>query len=189
MPIHLPAPPVNGQALVMRALECAVPNAAGSMPYVTGPALLLNPYRGYYASLSSVAAGEGLGTARAYGWRYVIAQGGVLVTAVELVDQGPPVGLSWYATFHPPLDSELLALNQAEDVGGVPNHDYELRYLRIPGLDLAALWLKDQSRDDDRLIPIEPVPDYLVANKTYTAEEFSDLIRGPAHRAVVPPPP
>jgi hypothetical protein len=54
--------------------------------------------------------------------------------------------------------------------------------LKIPGIYLFALWLKDEQADDDIFVPLIEASPQLAAKEEYSKEEFERILRQDAQQ-------
>ena len=160
--------------------------AAGGPP----PNELAAPAPVYNLDLVDVVGAKGLKGARRVGWRHLVLQGDSVIAATEVPEasarQTPSAAYeeSSYATNCP------LALEAAEALEEVAQHDFEVRMLRIPALSTMALWLHGTA--GDLLIPLSNQPtgdggglegvavasdDGLQPNVRYTAVDYLNQLK------------
>ena len=156
VPRHLLAAPANSRSRAM----------AESMDNVS----VTQPHRVFVASLADVLAKQVLANASESTTRYFLVDNdSEPFAAAEVsgqdfahVNEGPFVG------------GTARAMIAAEELGQTAPHDYELRLLRIPSLYTVAVWLSAAA--DDILIPAEPAPAPLVADRPYNEADFTNAL-------------
>jgi hypothetical protein len=143
----------------------------------------VDPHQSYYVALKDIVSGHLLDAARATAWRYLIIKGNSAVAEAELnADEKAGKLLNFIGLYQSPFaQATLAALRIAENLPQVKKQDYELRYLKIPSLYLAAIWLHGQA--DDILIALEPAPAGLKANQPYSQSEVIKLLKSTAQKA------
>jgi len=137
------------------------------------------PHVVYNMRLDDLAAGKGLETAAPTGWAHITGAPGTVGLLAEVK----------YDT------QEFSQLNQGPFASGIADSiatveseptvqagDYELNVLRIPGIYVIALWLKDAQGISDAIVPVPPVPPEFEAGRFYTAAQFTEIARGMAQR-------
>jgi hypothetical protein len=121
----------------------------------------------YSAGVDELAAGGGLASAAPVARGFLVMDGPNAVASVEQDTEGGGVS----STEGPFADATARAIERAEEDPQLADGDYELRALRVPGLYLMALWLKDLNGDGDVVIPLEPAPAPLEAGRPYRLDE------------------
>jgi integrase len=139
------------------------------------------PHPVYIAGLRDLAAADGLRQAEVAGWRYLAQSGDPCAIEVDdtpewdgqqltEIDKGPFVdGLCRLLA-----DQELARQTEADDLN--------LSVLRINALGIFAVWLRADDSQKDRIIPLQPAPDYLQPGQTYSVQEFQDALLPQAKR-------
>ncbi len=136
------------------------------------------PLAVYSLSLESLTHGGGLRDAKAVAWRVFVVD-----------DRDDPVGVADVAPAGGGHPARFLGYAQGQQVaasGKVLSEEeaaqgrYEPRFLEIPGINVTALWLKNQGDGKDRIIPIDPIPRFLRGQETYTPDEFLKVVRSRA---------
>jgi hypothetical protein len=142
---------------------------------------LAAPHRIYNLELNDLAQARGLRAAKLTGWRYIIQEGERAIASAEAsvkrtgaspqfaqINEGPYVAAT---------EAAIVA---AEALPQVQQGLYELRLLRIPALYVMALWLKDDKKKADLIIPLDPAPAPLQAGQIYSPQDFLALLVEPA---------
>jgi hypothetical protein len=122
----------------------------------------------YSAGVDELAAGAGLANATPVARAFLVMDGSNAVASVEQDIEGGGVS----STEGPFTDATAKAIRRAEEDPQLADGDYELRALRVPGLYLMAVWLKDLDGDGDVVIPLEPAPAPLEASRSYRLHEL-----------------
>jgi hypothetical protein len=136
------------------------------------------PHQVYTIGLDQLAAGGGLASARANGWRYLLRQNNQTVASARTLTDatGAPV----FAEFNsgPFVQSTAGALQRAEQVAGAANDDaYEPRLLQVPALHAMALWLHSGPKSSDIVIPLPPAPPPVQTDRQYSVDEYLAALR------------
>lgn len=127
----------------------------------------------YSPRVDELAAGSGLSAAEPVAVGFLVMDGSKPIASVE---QDTEEG--WVSSTEGPFaEATARAIEQAEADPELANGDYELRELRVPGLYLMAVWLKDLSGDGDVVIPLDPAPAPLEAGRTYRLEELEPALQ------------
>jgi hypothetical protein len=122
----------------------------------------------YSAGVDELAAGGGLASATAVARAFLVMDGPNAVASVEQDTEGGGVS----STEGPFAEATARAIERAEEDPRLADGDYELRALRVPGLYLIAVWLKDLNGDGDAVIPLDPAPSPLEAGRSYRLDEL-----------------
>jgi hypothetical protein len=189
MAIIYPTAPKTGREVVSRTVgEIFTSQAPGSAGLMRSSRLeelsVADPHQSYFVPLTALTEGKLLKSATAAAWRYLVVQGANAVADVEL-------GLTKTLTARPQFlalnegpfaQGTVAALHVAEKLPQTQQRDYELRFLTVPAVYLAALWL--HSASDDVLIPLAPAPDGLEADRPYSEAQVLEALRPSAAQAV-----
>jgi hypothetical protein len=122
----------------------------------------------YSPGVDELAAGGGLASATPVARAFLVMDGPNAVASVEQNTEGGGVS----STEGPFAEATARAIERAEEDPRLADGDYELRTLRVPGLYLMAVWLKDLNGDGDVVIPLSPAPAPLVAGRSYGLDEL-----------------
>jgi hypothetical protein len=140
------------------------------------------PHDIYNLPLSAVAESAPPDRAKPVGRRALVTNQGEPIATVELPD---PDGESGVVTTHGPFtESTAAAVGSVQSESKVADGEYELRMLRVPGIYLMALWLKDKQGQDDIFVPLAPAPAGLDAGTQYSWNELQTQLKGPATRVI-----
>lgn len=148
----------------------------------------VQPHRVYKASVPDIIKGRLLTGATKASWRYLLVAGDEAVGAVELVEKSGRVkpgepGVGFHAFREGPyVAGTLQALHEAEKLESVQQANFQIRFLRVPPLYFAALWLHRKGRDI--LIPIVSPPEGLVAYQPYSEAEVLKVLQPLALRVM-----
>jgi hypothetical protein len=137
------------------------------------------PHDVYTLSLDALGSGRGLEAAEPVGRRVLIMHAAAPVATAELERDG---GMS--ATEGPFTEATAHAISRVEAWPAVVEGDYELRVLRLPALYFMGLWLKDESGDDDLVVPLDPAPAGIEAGRGYDEKELLGALRERARSRV-----
>jgi len=188
MAIINPIPPGEGRQIVSENIGeilSAQTRGAGALlrDARTEELAVADPHQSYVVSLNDLASGRMLSAARLTTWRYLIVHGSNAVAEAELnADEKAGKALDFLALHQSPFANETLeALHRAEELQQVKENDYELRYLKIPAVYLAAVWLHGKS--DDILIPLPPPPTGVRANEPYSERQLINALKSLAQTA------
>ncbi|HYI11957.1 MAG TPA: hypothetical protein VEK57_23075 [Thermoanaerobaculia bacterium] len=170
MAIQISEAPAAGLRLVLETLSLpdqpfqsqpAVPGAVRAPAGPVAAAAPLDPVRKPYpvftATIRRLFGGGGLKSAQLTAWQYVIQAGetarSVAEVAVADFTGEPEEGLV-YASEQPPSygDALIAAIEDAKTRPEVTVRDYELRVLRVPDLDVLAIWLHGENEELLRLV-------------------------------------
>ncbi|MGA3071181.1 MAG: hypothetical protein ABSD43_13290 [Terracidiphilus sp.] len=179
MPIHFAAEPINGIALVQKGLgKVATRTSPLSGLGVDFNALELSPPHAVYdLRADAVAAGGGLASAKATGFRYLVRGGGANIAAGEvLADASGAASLLANINYGPFVEATAHALTEVAKLPAVSAGSFEVRLLRFSAIALLALWLKSDSGGADIVYPLSPAPPPLQAENPYSAADFIQAI-------------
>lgn len=129
------------------------PNASASVlaSAAKGGVRMAAPHEVFNLGLSDLAEGRVSGAARFTGWRFVVLDQDSPIATVEVNPRpGNTFGFGALAK-GPAVDATVRAMEVAEQ-DETPGGEYELRFLRVPALHVASLWL--HAPDGDRFIPL-----------------------------------
>jgi hypothetical protein len=126
------------------------------------------PHGVYSLGVDELAKGRGLAETTQVAKEFLVMEGPSAIASVEQ----DPAGGSVSSTEGPFVAATAQAIRQAEEDPELADGDYELRALRVPGLYLMAVWLKDLEGDGDVVIPLEPAPAPLEAGRSYRLPEL-----------------
>jgi hypothetical protein len=179
MPLHFATEPKNGTALVQKALgKLATRPSPLSERAVDFNALQVQqPHAVYDLRADAIAHGDGLASAKASGFRYLIGTVGTTVAAAEvLADANGNATLLANVNHGPYVEATARALAQVATLSAVGAGSYEVRLLRFSAIGLMALWLKPDAGGADIIYPLAPAPDGLQAERAYPVDEFLQAI-------------
>ena len=180
MPITYPETPARGLDVAKRNLDSILQSAAGRgvlKGHQVTEAFIGDAHRSYFVRLDDLAKGRMLATAQQVAWRYLVYVADQAVAEIELSSEpsgGDPKFLALYEG--PFAGTTDQALRTARSFPWVNETDYEVRYLKIPSVYFAAIWL--QSDRDARLIPLHHPPGKLKENQAYTEQQVVEELRG-----------
>jgi hypothetical protein len=175
MPLHFAAEPKNGTALVQKGLnKLSTRKSPLSGREVDFSALKLSePHAVYDLRADSIAAGGGLASATATGFRYLVSGGGANLASAEIhVDSTGAATLLANINYGPFVEATAHALGQAAALAPVAAGSYEARLLRFSAIALLALWLKPDAGGADIIYPLAPAPEGLQAEHAYSVDDF-----------------
>ncbi len=179
MPIHFAVEPINGSALVHKGLGRVAtrtnPLSARGVDLTT--LQLSPPHAVYDLRADLVAAGGGLESANATGFRYLVQAGGGNVAAGEvLADASGAATLLANINYGPFVEATAQGLTEVAKLPAVSAGSFEARLLRFSAIALVALWLKSDSGGGDIVYPLAPAPPTLEAGTPYTPGDFIQAI-------------
>ena len=135
---------------------------------------LAAPHDVYAIGLDRLAEGAGLETADVVGQRFLVLDDAQPVASAELAAGG-----GFESNEGPFVGATAEAIRAAESSPDLADGRYELRLLRIPGVYLMALWLRDEDgeHDGDVVVPLAPAPPPIEAGRHYALAELQPLLR------------
>ena len=122
---------------------------------------------------------DDLGESDITGWRYLVQDHERTVGGVELAVD-PETSDVRFAQLQSGPIAELTeaTIRSAQERDDVRQQSFEVRLLRVPALYVMALWLNDRDAQQNRdlIIPLDPAPSWLEANRAYGAAESMELL-------------
>jgi hypothetical protein len=187
MPIFHPAEPPGGSAALKEGLSKVFETAtqvptfrllrrAGTIAH--GP-----PHRVYTVGLHDLAERKLLSAAKDVSWNYPVFSDSTPVGEVEIGRTYPDRPDLAFKAFHrtPFTEATVAALDEAEKSASVAHADYEMRFLKIPSVYFAALWLHGP---DDILVPLREPPGRLISNREYKELEVISALQPSVEGAI-----
>ena len=187
MPIIHPKAPEGGVELISRhvgkILQDHAPFEALMKSAKAEDLSLAEPHQIYVVDLDAIAAGKLLSAATLVGWRYLIVQGNDAVSEAEHSEPEAEGAAEFLGLYKSRFANETLnAIHAVEGSPKLAKQDYELRYLKVPALYLAAIWLAREGKD--LIVPLDPAPDGLKANVPISEEAVLKALRPLAGKTV-----
>ena len=178
MPVVPVTPPSNTIALAIRRIQelVEVPGEHFLAGFASENLELAAPHRVFVLPLAAVRQ-RSLARASFAAWRFLVMAGDRVVGGVDINDWAPNPSASVDAS--PFAFSTARAIDRVEDLPDVPSGQFEFRVLRVNPLYVAACWLVGES---EKLVPLEPCPKPLEADRVYEAPDFLDALTGPIIR-------
>lgn len=175
MPIIFATPPQEGETLVRKGLTQTTARSvdfAAAVSGATGPDII-DPHMVYDLGADRLAKGEDLTAARQTGFRYLVGPEPGPVAAAE-IQPDTVAGSHFLAQVNqgPYVTATAKALQSARALAEVAQGTYEVCLLRSAAIYLMALWLKSKGGKADIIIPLDPAPPGLEAEKPYTVADF-----------------
>ncbi len=184
MPINPPEPPSDAIEAVRQTVSRRRSGEGPPAPEVpVAPTSVSATQRVFTTGLEALIGADAIEEiAEATGWRFLVEEGREPVAAAEVQDR-TRAGVPAQVTEGPFVRSTAEGLRAAEALEPVQEADFELRLLRVPALNLVALWLHAQGIDD-LFVPLEPSPHPFRAEHSYPEREFAELAAGLARQAL-----
>jgi len=183
MPIDLPKPPRNvARAAERRAAEWAGRGGFARLVWAPRESLgarretsLAAPHQIYTANLDVlVDPGSVEKAAAPTAWSFLIEERDRPVAATE-VNISMPAETPAQLAEGPFVEAVAEELQTIESLLPLREAHFELRQLRVPALQLAALWLHSGERDDV-FVPLKPAPPPLEAHVPYPEARFVAVV-------------
>jgi hypothetical protein len=184
MPLQFPSPPDQSYQAAVAGLRQTRPSAGG---FALGgaPVRVANALQVFTLTRHAAASGQGLNSASAEAWRYLVDQpqdlsGGGSPASIPVAEVLETAGghrfshrqEGWLGRRTKEVIDSLANLPQ------VQSGSFEVRMLRIPSVDhIDALWLKSDGSGDDLIVPIASTSQELPTGSPLTAETFLDVLR------------
>ena len=133
---------------------------------------LADPHMRYHVELAELFAGRLLAAAKPVAWRYLVMQGNQAIGDVQLhADQEAKKASALRSINRNSFaQATLEALQKAKPLLQAKPQDYEVRYLQILPVYLAAVWLHAQS--EDILVPLPPTYGRMNEYQHYSEREM-----------------
>jgi hypothetical protein len=143
----------------------------------------VQPHPAYTLGLRDIVGGRGLDAARQTSWRFLLEEQGNAVAAAEVAIDTRSSALSFAGiNAGPQVFSTAEALGPGIEKLDTEPGDWVVRFLRIPALYLCALWLHEETANQERIYPLAPAPDYVQTGVPYSWGELSEAILPDARR-------
>jgi len=187
VPLVFPNPPPLDQAFLGRRLaQIAASDLSGAPGQIAGVEVAklsyASPHQYWYSSDDAVVDNKLLANAVAKSWRLLLCEGRTGVGEIEItLNQQPQASPAIVVHAGPAAQLSIEALAIAETVPEVRNEDVEPRFLRIPSLHFAAIWLHCEGFD--RLIPISAVQPALSSLQVYSEAQVRQALLARAVRS------
>jgi hypothetical protein len=127
----------------------------------------------YTLGIADLTKGGDAGAAVHTGWRYAVKQSNEIVAHGETIIDRQGKHLFAATSEGSLVEGTTRALELAEAQDVIRKGSYEVRFLQVPALYVAALWLVDTTGKADLALPVAPVPPPLVPDRVIP---FSDLL-------------
>jgi hypothetical protein len=164
--IIYPKAPEGGQEMVLKSVSEVLPKLAQGHHLIgvrLDDLVIAKPFQIYFAWQTNWISGEFLSTAKygiGGGWQYLVTRGTnvVLMMSVNADEQTGKALKCLVPLYADPanedftLNQQLQALRLAEQLPQAQTRDYEVRWLAMPWISFAAVWLHGKS--DDIIIPL-----------------------------------
>jgi hypothetical protein len=174
-----PGDPDNGRALAVAGIaRLAEQRGCG----LEARLWTSRPHRSFESTLAG-AAEDVVARASFYGWRYLVFQGKDCVGAAE-VRRRPedPAAILSSVAYGGDFAEQLLELDWLAERAEGEEADFELRFLRVPGLAVATWWLsRGEGGVSELFVPVPPSQKVLRPRQHTLydgAERFSTMVRG-----------
>lgn len=180
------APAIDEPALARRLAKIAaspLSGAAGQLAGVAVDALSYTvPQEIWYSTLDALLDNRLLASARAQAWRYLLCEGDRGVGEIEIGPNSADAGRPFLAVHEgDAAQATIEALTFAESLPEAAAQDLEARFLRVPAMNFAAVWLHGGAQD--LLIPVIGHGDILPPRHAYTEAKVTGALRERAERA------
>jgi hypothetical protein len=132
----------------------------------------------YVLGLQQIADGQGPAEQNLAGWRFLTDIAPDLATASEVrmtSDDQPPVFAN--LSYGPRIAKAVAASGTIETLADLPQGNFELRLLSIPGLLTDAFWLRSADGSNDYVAPYDTVNQGLQEFYVYRMDDFLNIIR------------
>lgn len=174
MPLSFPTGPASGPAVVESELRKILHSAAGGAMLSGQQAAvptLNDPHQTYFVGLDDLLKGKLLSAAQPVAWRYLVNYDNKAVAEAEVSIEESSKKPKFLALYEGPFAAASeKAIQAAEKLAKVKKAEYEVRYLKIPAVYFAAVWLHGDKAD--WIMPINNPPAKLKENHLYTEAQI-----------------
>ncbi|TDC59825.1 hypothetical protein E1258_16685 [Micromonospora sp. KC207] len=190
MGIQFATPPSETETTAMTGLREIARSAqfatAGGVALMTAPAdnaVLSAPHPVHHVGLDAVAARRPLTEAPTTGWRFLVTTESTAVASSEVATDanGQPERFE-QVNEGPYVQSTAWTLRDLAGAPEVQTDTYEPHLLKIPGIYVVALWLRQLDGDGNLFVPLAPAPDFLEAGRVYREDDLLDRLAEPARQ-------
>jgi len=187
MSIRQPSPSPLVRDLAQRICRdispAALKVATGKLDQVRAALRAAHPLKVYFLGTQALAEHTNLRAAIPVGWRFLILRGKRAVAATEITLAKREGGPRWvYTSYDSRQHIQLQTIERMISDSRLVKRRYELRFLRIPGLDLnGLLWLHSAGGADDRIVQLG-TSSMLRAGWQYSVEQLLARLRPHAER-------
>ena len=190
MPIYHPEEPAGGEAALRDGVTQFLTRPdVGDTHYgflLRGPVHIEHgpPHKVYTVSLRDLAERRLLDAATEVSWSYPLFANSEPIGELEIGALPPDEGELAARAFHktPFTQATVAALREAEKSSSTTDEDYEVRFLKIPSVYFAALWL--HAAKDDILLPLREPPGRLKSNQEYKEPDVISALRPDVEEAL-----
>jgi hypothetical protein len=186
MPLRAAQPPAAAEVIaatnVARLASSPQAELGGLESAVASDVSLAMPHPIYTLGLTDLLDRrplDDLGESDITGWRYLVQDHERTVAGVELAVDPETSDVRFAQLQSAPIaESTEATIRGAQERDDVRQQSFEVRLLRVPALYAMALWLNDRDarQNRDLIIPLDPTPSWLEANRAYTADEFMEAL-------------
>ncbi len=147
------------------------------------PVRLVNPIEVWSIGLESMIGEASLSDATTIAWRFLVVCRGRAVASTEVAfdrDSGQP---HWsHFSFDPRIPTHQAAIHRNSAKFRSRKISYDMRFLRIPALDLnALLWFKPNGKGEDVIIPMASIA-LLRPGWPYSVQKLFSKVEAEARR-------
>lgn len=163
----------------LNALESAATQFSGVMDISgalrsNGPENTL-PHQVFTVGLTNLVDKNWVANVQLAGWRFLLqSQDGTRVAAEVNASSSADQGVS--LNEGPFVQQTADLVSQARTSQSVANGDYEFTVLRIPGIYVMALWLRNRNSGGDIFIPMQPTLEELEPGREYGLDEITPIL-------------
>lgn len=182
MTVSLAEPPADVRQLTQDTLQ----QIAGRRDFRVRPLAAAEPeqiriasgHPVYNVGLTDLVDGRPLARLSRTSWRFLVHDGTATTTAAETVGGGTD-GDARFASVNdgPFVEGTADAFAAVEKDAAYAGGDWEIRLLRVPALFVLAVWTHERTTGEDRVRPVDPVPEGLDATRTYDWDSFVAVLK------------
>jgi hypothetical protein len=190
MPIFHPKEPVGAEGALRDGLTKFLTTSVSGDPRYAfmqrAPVQVAHaaPHKVYTVDVHDLVKNRLLKATKEVAWSYPVFVNSEPIGELEITSKSADEGRPKVRAFHktPFTEATVSALSNAEKSASTAHANYEMRFLKIPAVYFAALWL--HAPKDDLLVPLREPPGRLDSNHEYHEAEVISALQPAAEQAL-----
>jgi hypothetical protein len=179
--IIFPAAPAGTKQIVSENVARLLRSDPGFLGGIRADDLeVTRPHRWYSVGLTNLADGKLLSAAKMITWRFILMRGtnAIGLATVSYMDAVHDKQIKFGTLFTGCFSKETLkAIHESDKYSKIQNQDYELRFLDIPAIDFASVWLHGKSDHINIIIPLPPTYGKMNAYQPYSESQIMQFLK------------